>query len=49
MRDAVHRDLLGERTRETDERYFEVLLDKYTVTVEWPEGMPPVDLPGVVR
>jgi AcrR family transcriptional regulator len=47
--DAVHRDLVGERTREADERYFEALLGRYMVTVEWPEGMAPVDLPGVVR
>lgn len=49
VRDAVHRDLLSDRTRETDERYFEALLARYTVTVEWPEGMVPVDFPGVVR
>lgn len=49
VRDAVYRDLVGERTREADEGYFEALMAKYTVTVEWPENIPPVDLPGVVR
>ncbi len=49
VRDAVYRDLVSERTREAEQRYFEGLLAQYTVTVQWPEGMQPVDLPGVVR
>jgi len=49
VRDAVHRDLVSERTREAEQRYFDGLLAQYTVTVEWPEGMDPVELPGVVR
>jgi hypothetical protein len=49
VRDAVFRDLVSERTREAEERYFEALLAQYTVTVEWPEGMEPLELPGVVQ
>ena len=49
VRDAVYRDLLSERTRDAEQSYFDGLLSQYTVTVEWPEGMPPVDLPGVIR
>ncbi len=49
VRDAVYRDLVRERTREAEQLYFDGLLAQYTVTVEWPEGMEPVDLPGVVR
>ncbi len=49
VRDAVYRDLVSQRTREAEQSYFEGLLAQYTVTVEWPEGMPPVDLPGVIR
>ncbi len=49
VRDAVYRDLVSERTREAEQRYFDGLLAQYTVTVEWPEGMEPVELPGVVR
>jgi len=48
VRDAVYRDLVSQRTREVDQRYFEGLLSQYTVTVEWPEGMDPISLPGVV-
>ncbi len=49
VRDAVYRDLVGKRTREAEQRYFEGLLSQYTVTVEWPEGIAPVSLPGVVQ
>jgi hypothetical protein len=49
IRDAVYRDLVSERTRDAEEAYFQGLLSQYTVTVEWPEGMEPVDVPGVVR
>jgi hypothetical protein len=49
VRDAVRRDLVSQRTREADQSYFDGLLAQYTVTVEWPEGMQPVDLPGVAR
>ena len=49
VRDAVSRDLLSERTREMDANYFEALLARYTVTVEWPEGMAPLDIPGIVQ
>jgi hypothetical protein len=49
VRDAVHRDLVSERTREAEQLYFEGLLSQYTVTMEWPEGMEPIDIPGVVR
>ena len=48
VRDAVYRDLVYARTRDTEQRYFEGLLSQYTVTVEWPEGMEPVSIPGVV-
>jgi len=48
VRDAVYRDLVSERTREAEQRYFEGLLSQYTVTAEWPEGMEPVSIPGVV-
>ena len=48
MRDAVYRDLVSERIREAEQRYFEGLLSQYTVTAEWPEGMEPVSIPGVV-
>lgn len=49
VHDAVYRDVVSERTRDMEQRYFAGLLAQYTVTVEWPEGMRPVDLPGVVR
>ena len=48
VRDAVYRDVVSQRTREADQRYFEGLLSQYTVTVEWPEGMEPVPLPGLL-
>ncbi len=48
VHDAVYRDLVSKRTREADQRYFEGLLSQYTVTIEWPEGMEPVSLPGVI-
>ncbi len=48
VRAAVYRDLVSERTREAEQRYFEGLLSQYTVTAEWPEGMEPVAIPGVV-
>jgi len=49
VRDAVFRDLVSERTREAEQLYFDGLLAQYTVTVEWPEGMEPLELPGVVQ
>jgi hypothetical protein len=49
VRGAVYRDLVSERTREMDASYFEALLARYTVTVEWPEGMAPLDIPGIVQ
>ncbi|MFV1988391.1 MAG: peptidyl-prolyl cis-trans isomerase [Gemmatimonadota bacterium] len=49
VRDAVLRDVVSQRTREAARRYFDGLLAQYTVTVEWPEGMEAVDLPGVIR
>jgi hypothetical protein len=49
VRDAVYRDLTSERSREVEEQFFERLLAQYTVTVDWPEGMDPVEVPGVVR
>jgi hypothetical protein len=48
-REEVYRDLVSERTEEAEELYFQGLLSQYTVTVSWPEGMAPVELPGVVR
>ena len=48
VHDAVYRDLVSKRTREADQRYFEGLLSQYTVTIEWPEGMEAVPLPGVI-
>ncbi len=48
VRDAVYRDVVSQRTREAEQQYFEGLLSQYTVTVEWPEGMDPVSLPGLV-
>ena len=49
VRDAVYRDLTGERTRNVEEQFFQRLLAQYKVTVDWPEGMEPVDVPGVIR
>jgi hypothetical protein len=49
VRDAVYRDLVSLRTREAEQAYFEQLLAQYTVTVDWPEGMEAVELPGVIR
>jgi hypothetical protein len=49
VRDAVHRDVVSERTRQAEQLYFEGLLSQYTVTMEWPEGMDPVDIPGIIR
>ena len=49
VRNAVYRDLVSKRTREAEQRYFDGLLSQYTVTMEWPEGMQPIDIPGVVR
>ena len=49
VRRAVYRDLVSERTRKAEQRYFEGLLSQYTVTMEWPEGMEPIDIPGVAR
>jgi hypothetical protein len=47
VREAVRRDLVSQRTREAEQLYFDGLLAQYVVTVEWPEGMDPVSLPGV--
>jgi len=49
VRNAVHRDVVSQRTREAEQLYFDGLLAQYTVTVEWPEGMEPLELPGVVQ
>ncbi|MGI9629327.1 MAG: peptidyl-prolyl cis-trans isomerase [Longimicrobiales bacterium] len=49
VRGAVYRDLTSARTEEAEEQFVEGLLGQYTVTVDWPEGMEPVDIPGVVR
>ena len=49
VRLEVYRDLMFERTNQAEEAYFDGLLEQYTVTVAWPEGMEPVDLPGVAR
>ena len=49
VRDAVNRDLVSDLTRKAEEAYFQGLLGQYVVTVEWPEGMEAVDLPGVAR
>jgi len=49
VRAEVRRDLMFERTEAADQAYFEGLLAKYTVTVQWPEGMEPIDLPGVAQ
>jgi len=49
VRPEVRRDLMFERTEAADQAYFEGLLAKYTVTVQWPEGMEPLDLPEVAR
>ncbi len=48
VHDAVYRDVISKRTREAEQLYFDGLLSQYTVTVEWPEGMEPVSLPGLV-
>ncbi len=48
VRNAVYRDLVGKRSREAGQQYFESLLSQYTVTLEWPEGMEPISLPGVI-
>ena len=47
VREAVYRDLVSERTRAAEQSYFDGLLGQYEVTVEWPEGMEPVSIPGV--
>ncbi|HJO03168.1 MAG TPA: peptidylprolyl isomerase [Acidobacteriota bacterium] len=47
VRDAVHRDLVSERTRAAQQRYYEGALARYTVSMEWPDGMEPVAIPGV--
>ena len=49
VRAAVYRDLVSKRTREAEQLYFEGLLSQYTVTMEWPEGMEPISIPGVVQ
>jgi hypothetical protein len=49
VRPEVYRDLMFVRTQEAEQAYFDGLLERYTVTVEWPEGMEPVDVPGVAR
>ncbi len=49
VRDAVRRDVVSQRTREAEQSYFDALLAQYIVTVEWPEGMEPLELPGVVQ
>ncbi len=49
VRDAVYRDLMSERTRAAEQSFFDGLLSQYSVTMEWPEGMQPIDIPGVVR
>jgi len=49
VREAVYRDLVSELTQEAEQAFFEGLLSQYTVSVQWPEGMAPVDIPGVTR
>ena len=49
VRDPVYRDLTSDLTQQAEAAFFEGLLAQYTVTVDWPEGMEPVDLPGVIR
>jgi len=49
VRNEIYRDLMFERTNEAEQEYFEGLLAQYTVTVDWPEGMEPLELPGVAR
>lgn len=48
-RAEVYRDLMFERTQEAEQAYFDGLLEQYTVTVEWPDGMEAIDVPGVAR
>ncbi len=49
VRDAVYRDLTSDLTEQAEAAFFDGLLAQYTVTVDWPEGMDPVDIPGVTR
>jgi hypothetical protein len=49
VRLEVYRDLMFERTNEAEQAYFDGLLEQYTVTVDWPEGMEVVELPGVAN
>lgn len=49
VRDQVYRDLVAQRVSEAEQAFFEGLLEQYAVSVEWPEGMDPVDLPGVTN
>lgn len=49
VRAEVRRDLVFELTEEAEQAYYERLLDQYTVTVEWPEGIEPLDVYGVTR
>ena len=49
VREAVNRDLVAELTTAAEQAYFDGLLGQYVVTVEWPDGMEPLALPGVIR
>jgi hypothetical protein len=37
VRNAVERDLTSQRRREANEKIYQRLLDRYTVTIDWPE------------
>lgn len=49
VNDEVRRELLSKRRRDAEEAVFGALRERYTVSVEWPEGMEPLEVEGVVR
>jgi hypothetical protein len=49
VNDLVRRELLTRRRQEAEEAVFGALRDRYTVSVEWPEGMEPLEVEGVGR
>lgn len=49
VNDEVRRELLTMRRRDAEEAVYSALRERYTVAVEWPEGMEPLDLEGVTR
>ena len=44
VRDEVRRELLAQRRDETEEAVYQSLRERYTVDIQWPEGMEPLDV-----